>query len=136
MNLAGWLEMFFWLILVGKKPHEKFLDYQTNITNRKKYFIWFYFQYTHNLGQKTCRLSHVLAQFFFTTSETDVDYYHQKVNLRVALRVVEWLEKKSTKCLDLMASTEPAIREANFDICARKSKKISYKTILAKTYFT
>ena len=24
---------------------------------------------------------HVLAQFLFSTSETDLDYYHQKVNL-------------------------------------------------------
>ena len=33
-----------------------------------------------NLGQNICRLFHFLAQFLFTTSETEPDYYHQKVN--------------------------------------------------------
>ena len=37
---------------------------------------------TCNLGHKTCRLFHVLAQFLFTTSETELDYYHQKVSVR------------------------------------------------------
>ena len=46
------------------------------------------------------------------------------MNLRVALRVVERLEKKSMKCLDLMASTEPAIREANFVPESRKKSAI------------
>ena len=30
-----------------------------------------------------------LAQFAFTTSQTELDYHHRKVNVRVALRVVE-----------------------------------------------
>ena len=30
---------------------------------------------------------HFLAQFPFTTSETELDYYHQKVNARVAERL-------------------------------------------------
>ena len=47
----------------------------------------------YNLGQNICRLFHFLAQFVFTTSETEVDYYHQKVNLRVASRVAERLRK-------------------------------------------
>ena len=37
-----------------------------------------------NLGQNICRLFHVLAQFLFTTSETELDYYHQRVNVWVA----------------------------------------------------
>ena len=35
-----------------------------------------------------------------------------------------------------MASTKPATQETNFEICARKSPKISYKTSHRKTYFT
>ena len=31
-----------------------------------------------NLGQKTCRLFHFLAQFVYTTNETEQDYYQQK----------------------------------------------------------
>ena len=30
---------------------------------------------TRNLGQNICRLFHVLGQIFFTTSETEQDYY-------------------------------------------------------------
>ena len=37
-----------------------------------------------NLGQNICRLFHVLAQFPFMISEAELDYYHQKVNVRVA----------------------------------------------------
>ena len=48
---------------------------------------WFY-----NLGQNICRLFHFLAQFFFTTSEMELNYYHQKVSAGVALRVAERLK--------------------------------------------
>ena len=42
---------------------------------------------TFNLGQNICRLFHLLAQYFFTTSETELDFYHQKVSARVAERL-------------------------------------------------
>ena len=45
-----------------------------------------------NLGQNIQRLLHFLAQFVITTSETELYYYHQKVNVLVASRVVEQLE--------------------------------------------
>ena len=32
------------------------------------------------LDKSICRLFHFLIQFFFTTSETELDYYHQKMN--------------------------------------------------------
>ena len=35
----------------------------------------------HNLEQKICRLFHNLAQFLLTTSETELDYDHQKMNV-------------------------------------------------------
>ena len=44
---------------------------------------------SYNLGQNNCRLFHNLAQFLFTTSKTELEYYHQKVNVRVALRAAE-----------------------------------------------
>ena len=45
-----------------------------------------------NLGQKIWRLFHFLTQLFFTTSETELDYDHQKVSVRVASRVAELLK--------------------------------------------
>ena len=42
----------------------------------------------YNLGQDICRLFQVLAKFPFSTSETEMDY-HQKVEARVVLGVVE-----------------------------------------------
>ena len=43
--------------------------------------------YGSNLGQNIRRLFHFLAQFIITTSETELDYYHQEVNARVAERL-------------------------------------------------
>ena len=37
----------------------------------------------YNLGQNICRLFHVLAQFLFTSSQTELDYYHWKVNVQL-----------------------------------------------------
>ena len=49
-------------------------------------------KFCYNLGQNICLLFHFLAQFLFTTSETELDYYHQKVNvLGVISRIVEQL---------------------------------------------
>ena len=53
----------------------------------------------YNIGQNTQRLFHFLAEFLFTTSETEVDYYHQKVNVRVASRVAEELFDVFLTCL-------------------------------------
>ena len=47
--------------------------------------------FVHNLGQSICRLFHALAQFLFTTNKTELDFYHQKLNVRVASRVAERL---------------------------------------------
>ena len=46
----------------------------------------------NNLGQSICKLFHFLAQFFFTTSEAELDYYQPKVNVRVVSRVAERLK--------------------------------------------
>ena len=42
-----------------------------------------------NHGGSICRLFHVLVQFFFTTSKSELHYYHQRVNVQVASRVLE-----------------------------------------------
>ena len=46
----------------------------------------------YNHEQNCCRFSNFLEQLSFTTSESELDYYHQKVNLWVASRVAEWLK--------------------------------------------
>ena len=40
-----------------------------------------------------------LAQFVFTTSKTELDYHHQKVNVRVTSRVAERLKTKNLRKL-------------------------------------
>ena len=77
-------------------------------------------RYVYNLGQNIWRLFYVLAQFLFTTSETILDYHHQKVNVRIVSHEVP-------NDMDLMVSTQPTIRKANFDICAKKLWKICCK---------
>ena len=43
-------------------------------------------------GQNIRRLFRVLVQFPFTTSETEKDYYYQKVNIIVASQVPKQLK--------------------------------------------
>ena len=45
----------------------------------------------YNLGDNICRLLHFLAQFLFTTSETELHYYHHTVNVIVTSQVAERL---------------------------------------------
>ena len=56
----------------------------------------------NNLGQNIWRLFHFLAQLFFTTSETELDYYHQKESVRVASRVAEQLKTKDLRKLRIL----------------------------------
>ena len=44
-------------------------------------------KFSDNLGQNIYRFFHVLVQFLFTISETELDYYHQTVNVRVTSSV-------------------------------------------------
>ena len=50
-----------------------------------------------NLGKNACRLFHFFTQFVFTTSETELDYYPQKVNARVASLVAERLKTEEIR---------------------------------------
>ena len=52
-----------------------------------------------NLERNIRRLFHFLAQFLYTTSEKELDYYHRKVNVRVASRIVERLKTYDLKKL-------------------------------------
>ena len=47
------------------------------------------FNHRHNF----CRLFHILAQFLFTTSESKLYYYNQKINVRVSSWVTERLKE-------------------------------------------
>ena len=49
-----------------------------------------------------CRLFHILVQFLFNTSETELNYYHQKVNVRVLSRVTERLPTQEKKRLRIL----------------------------------
>ena len=49
----------------------------------------------YNLGQSVYGLFHLWAKFPSTTSEKELNYYHQKGNGRVASQVVEWLDLES-----------------------------------------
>ena len=44
--------------------------------------------------------------------------------------------KKSLKCLELTAYTQPATQKTDFESCARKLQKIYCKTFHRKTFFT
>ena len=45
-------------------------------------------KFSENIARNIRRLFGFLAKFVFTTSETELDSYHQKVSARVASRVV------------------------------------------------
>ena len=44
------------------------------------------------LRKNICKFFHILAQFSFSTSEKELAYYHQRVNVRVASRVAKHLK--------------------------------------------
>ena len=70
-------------IVFFDNTRSKFLRlFRDSEKNRSKY----------NHGQNICRFFHVLTPFPITTGELELDYYNQKVNLRVAERVIERLK--------------------------------------------
>ena len=66
----------------------------------------------HNHGKNICGRFHILAQFSFIVSDTELDYYHQKINLKVTSRAAEQfkfrilgnyeISMKSLKCFKLI----------------------------------
>ena len=89
----------------------------------------------HNLGQNHRRLFCFLAQFVFTTSETGLDYFHQKMNVWVASRVANQLTtrnlrklgdfKKISEMLLLVGEYHPFTQKPNFDAFLVKNCKTS-----------
>ena len=65
-----------------------------SVTSLTKFFVmWAEFSNSTILGKIFGDFFfHVLPQFLFTTTETEVDYYHQKVSVQVASRVAERLK--------------------------------------------
>ena len=60
--------------------------------SKSKSFLWERIDPTYNQFHNILRLSNVLPNFPFTTSETMGDYYLQAWYIRVASRVVEQLK--------------------------------------------
>ena len=79
-----------------------------------------------NHGQNSGRLFDIFAQFSFTTSESELNYYHQNLNLRVLSQAAE-----QVKTLDLRKSRnfkkKPVIQKPMLNIYARKWPKICCK---------
>ena len=49
-------------------------------------------KFSDNEGKNTWRLFHILEQFSLNTSEKKLDYYNQKVNIRISSRVAQRLK--------------------------------------------
>ena len=85
----------------ASSARKTFFNFTTTFStswSRKKYIIFSVYcpHFTTVLQSWTKHLEtffNSLAQFVFTTSETEIDYYYQKVNVRVASRVAERLKK-------------------------------------------
>ena len=93
---------------------------------------------THqNLEQNICRLFHVLAQFLFTTRETELDFLTTEVmdqlfhgflkDLRFRILGNLEITKKSLKALNMMASTPPTTKKPNFYVFGKIMQKIGCK---------
>ena len=108
-------------------------------TNRKN--LGFSVKWYSNLGQNICLLFHVLAQFLFTISETEQNYYHQKVNVRVAKRLKTYNLRELGnfkiifKILEFNGEYPPDHLKAKFSRFSVKITKHSCKTFHRKTCF-
>ena len=79
-------------------------------------------KFSDSLGKCIYRLFQVLAQFIFTTSETELDYHDQKVNVRVASWVAEWLKTLDLKKLKNFKKTSEILRfDSEHPACHQKS---------------
>ena len=76
----------------------------------------------HNLGQNIWRLFHFLAQFFFTTSKTELDYYHQKWVYELPHELPSDLR---LRILGNQESIQPSNQKPNFDVFLVKNRKKS-----------
>ena len=72
----------------------------------------FLFCAVHHFGQNIYRFFPVLAQFLSITIETEVDYYHQKVNAQAASRISE---RRGTQDLCKFGNFKKIIKILNGD---------------------
>ena len=90
-------------MLKSEKVYKCFIQdckHNSRLANRKIYLeAGWKLELNYNLGQKNCRFFYILAQFLFATSETELDYYPQKVNVRVTSRVAKQLKTKDLRKL-------------------------------------
>ena len=91
----------------------------------------------YNLGQNICRLFHFLAQFVFTTSETELNYYHHRVNVQVETYDLRKLGnfKKIPEMLgfdDEYPAVHPKAKFWGFSVKSRKKLAVKHHR---KTYF-
>ena len=104
-------------------------------------------KFFYNLGQNIYRLSNFLAQLVFTASETELDYCHQKVNVRVASRVAKRLMTydlsklgnfwKISEMLGFDGEYPAVLPKVKFwRFLAKKMRKIRCRTFHRKSYFT
>ena len=87
------------------------------------------------------KICHVLAQFLFSRSETELNYYYQKVNLRVVSRVAEqlrlWILENFKKMSEMLRiggkvfSRQPKNQILTFVL--RKPKTLAVKHSIEKT---
>ena len=103
--------------------------------------------FSDKLRQNNCRFFHVLAHFYLTRCETELELYLQKVNIRVNQRVPEriktyrvlinrWISRNFLKCLNLIARTLLFTQKANWIFVLETCKKIGCRICHRKTYFT
>ena len=87
-------------------------------------------KFSENLGPNICTSFHVCAQFTFITNETELDYYHQRMNVWVVSRVSERVTERRSQeikefkgkflnCLELMTTIMTRTQRTTFNICAR-----------------
>ena len=76
-----------------------------------------------NLEQNIFRPLKIFAQVLFTTNEMELDYYHQKVNVRVVSRVAERLKTPDLRNLRKSLSSKRQILTFEPENCQNSAVK-------------
>ena len=84
-----------------------------------------------NLGQNVCGRFHVLVQFLFTTSETELDFINRKWMCEVPHELPNNLRLKNLG--NLIRSTQPTTQKPNFDVYGKISQKSAVKHSIEKS---
>ena len=79
-------------------------------------------KFTENHGQNICRLFHFLEQIVYTTSETELGYYHQEKTVQVASGVPNDISRKSV--------VDPKIKFRSFSV--KNSKRSAAEPSIEK----